>query len=92
MLSQKFTRNNTKELGLSLTDLYEDKVNKQLDITKITDGYVSEICIKKESIEWTGIDINPYWKKFGEENGIPISNNSVNTLSQKYQNHHNIMH
>jgi len=41
-------------------------------------------AFKKESIEWTGIDINPYWKKFGEENGIPISNNSVNTLSQKY--------
>jgi SAM-dependent methyltransferase len=41
-------------------------------------------AFKKKSIEWTGIDINPYWKKFGEKNKIPISNKSLNSLSQKY--------
>ena len=29
------------------------------------------------NVQWTGIDINPYWKKFGEKNKVPILNLSL---------------
>ena len=35
-------------------------------------------------VKWTGIDINPYWKEFGEKNGVPISNNPIHSLKTKY--------
>jgi len=39
---------------------------------------------KKKSIKWNGIDINPYWKFFGEKNNIPISNQPLDSIKQKY--------
>ena len=35
-------------------------------------------------VNWTGIDINPYWKKFGEDNNIPIFNTSTESISKKF--------
>jgi SAM-dependent methyltransferase len=39
---------------------------------------------KKNSIEWDGIDINPYWKLFGKNNNIPISNKPLEDIEKKY--------
>jgi len=39
---------------------------------------------KEFNVLWTGIDINPYWKKFGEKNQIPISNYSIDSLNGQY--------
>jgi SAM-dependent methyltransferase len=36
------------------------------------------------NISWSGIDINPYWKEFGEKNEVPISNESTNSIKEKY--------
>ena len=39
---------------------------------------------KEFNVSWTGIDINPYWKEFGEKNQIPISNYSIDSLNGQY--------
>jgi len=39
---------------------------------------------QESNVSWTGIDINPYWKKFGEKNQIPISNHSIDSLNGQY--------
>ena len=39
---------------------------------------------KEFNVSWTGIDINPYWKKFGEKNQIPISNYSIDSINGQY--------
>jgi len=36
------------------------------------------------NIEWEGIDINPYWSKFGKENKIPISNQPIDSIAEKF--------
>ena len=39
---------------------------------------------QESNVSWTGIDINPYWKKFGEKNQIPISNYSIDSINGQY--------
>ena len=39
---------------------------------------------RDSNVSWTGIDINPYWKEFGEKNQIPISNYSIDSLNGQY--------
>jgi 2-polyprenyl-3-methyl-5-hydroxy-6-metoxy-1,4-benzoquinol methylase len=39
---------------------------------------------QESNVLWTGIDINPYWKEFGEKNQIPISNYSIDSLNGQY--------
>ena len=39
---------------------------------------------QESNVSWTGIDINPYWKEFGEKNRIPISNHSIDSLNGQY--------
>ena len=39
---------------------------------------------KELNVDWVGIDINPYWKEFGAQNKVPISNVSTDFLSEKY--------
>ena len=36
------------------------------------------------NVEWTGVDINPFWKQFGEKNEVPISNQSLNSINNKF--------
>jgi len=36
------------------------------------------------NIEWKGIDINPYWSRFGQENKIPISSKPINSFAEKF--------
>jgi len=36
------------------------------------------------NIKWEGIDINPYWSKFGKKNKIPISNQSIESIVDKF--------
>ena len=36
------------------------------------------------SVDWSGVDINPYWKEFGSKNDVPISNESTDVLTEKY--------
>jgi len=36
------------------------------------------------NIEWQGVDINPYWSKFGKQNKIPISNQSIESIVDKF--------
>jgi len=35
-------------------------------------------------VDWTGIDINPYWKKFGQQNNVPISTHPLNEVEGKF--------
>ena len=39
---------------------------------------------KKLNVKWVGVDINPYWKSFGEKNDVPISNASIDSITEKY--------
>ena len=39
---------------------------------------------KDLNVEWTGIDINPYWKEFGEKNSVPVSNKRIEDIKHKY--------
>ena len=39
---------------------------------------------RDSNVSWTGIDINPYWKEFGEKNQIPISNYSIDSLNGQH--------
>ena len=36
------------------------------------------------SVDWTGIDINPYWKKFGQQNNVPISTQPLVEVEGKF--------
>ncbi|MBC8345250.1 MAG: class I SAM-dependent methyltransferase [Candidatus Marinimicrobia bacterium] len=36
------------------------------------------------NVSWTGIDINPYWKEFGQQNQIPISNYPIDSIKDQY--------
>jgi SAM-dependent methyltransferase len=38
----------------------------------------------KKNIEWDGVDINPYWKLFGEKNNIPISDLPLDQIDKKF--------
>ena len=35
-------------------------------------------------VNWTGIDINPYWKQFGQQNDVPISTQPLVNLEGKF--------
>ena len=35
-------------------------------------------------VNWTGVDINPYWEEFGKSNGVPILNTPIDTITEKY--------
>lgn len=35
-------------------------------------------------VKWRGVDINPYWREFGEANNIPIESGSINNISSKF--------
>ncbi|MDP6615159.1 MAG: class I SAM-dependent methyltransferase [Candidatus Marinimicrobia bacterium] len=39
---------------------------------------------KQESIQWDGIEINSYWKDFGEKNNIPISDKPLELVEKTY--------
>tara|TARA_B100001540_G_C15586301_1_gene541873 strand:- start:204 stop:812 length:609 start_codon:yes stop_codon:yes gene_type:complete len=36
------------------------------------------------NVEWKGIEINPYWIKFGEKNGVPVLNKSMDSIEEKF--------
>jgi len=36
------------------------------------------------NVDWAGIDINPFWKRFGEKNKVPISNQSLDSIQNKF--------
>ena len=36
------------------------------------------------SVDWTGIDINPYWKDFGQQNDVPISTKPLLNVKEKF--------
>lgn len=36
------------------------------------------------NVDWTGVDINPLWMKFGKENGVPISNKSLSSIKRQF--------
>ena len=36
------------------------------------------------NVDWFGTDINSFWKKFGEKNGVPISNQSIDSIKDKF--------
>ena len=36
------------------------------------------------NVDWFGTDINPFWKKFGQKNGVPISNQSIDSIKDKF--------
>ena len=36
------------------------------------------------NVMWTGIDINPYWKKLGQANGVPVSNAPMDSIEEKF--------
>jgi len=36
------------------------------------------------NVDWVGIDINPYWKRFGEQNNVPISTQPLVEVEGKF--------
>tara|TARA_B100000686_G_C16617881_1_gene877504 strand:- start:314 stop:1150 length:837 start_codon:yes stop_codon:yes gene_type:complete len=39
---------------------------------------------KDLNVDWTGVDINPFWKEFGGENGVPVSNDSIDSIQKQF--------
>ena len=40
--------------------------------------------INNLSIEWSGIEVNPHWIKFGKKNNIPILNKKIYEIDKKF--------
>ena len=40
--------------------------------------------MKKLSIDWHGLEINPFWLSFGKKNNIPISDLKINKIKKKF--------
>ena len=36
------------------------------------------------NVDWIGTDINPLWKQFGQENGVPVSNAPMDSIEEKF--------
>ena len=36
------------------------------------------------NINWKGLDINPFWIEFGKNNNIPIINDSLDSINEKF--------
>jgi len=36
------------------------------------------------NVDWTGIEINPYWIEFGQKNGVPVINKSMDSIKEKF--------
>jgi len=88
MMSSSYFK--TKELAMNFVSkrkMIYDKLlsrncNKILDI-----GCGPGVFYKpwlKFNIKWEGIDINPYWCKFGEKNNIPISSQPIDSIAEKF--------
>ena len=84
------TLNKTKELAQNYVNkripIFESflkrKCNNILEVGCGAGVFYSPF--KKQLIKWDGIDINPYWKLFGEKNNIPISNKPLDNIEKKY--------
>ena len=40
--------------------------------------------MKKLSVDWHGLEINPFWLSFGKKNKIPISDSKINKINKKF--------
>jgi len=84
------TLNKTKELARNYVNrripffesLLKRKCNNILEVGCGAGVFYNPL--KESSIEWNGIDINPYWELFGEKNNIPILNKPLDQIEKKY--------
>lgn len=88
MMSNVFHRTEEMAMNFSINrkKVYEKLLNRNCD--KILEvGCGPGVFYKpwvKLNVDWTGVDINPFWKKFGKENGVPISSNSIDSINNKF--------
>ena len=40
--------------------------------------------MKEQSIDWSGIEINPFWVRFAKKNNIPVSNKKMIKINEKF--------
>ena len=88
MMSELFHRTNKIAMSFSIKrkKIYDNLLNN--NFSKILEigcgpGVFYEPW-KGLNIEWVGIDINPYWKEFGENNKVPISNTPLDAITEKF--------
>jgi 2-polyprenyl-3-methyl-5-hydroxy-6-metoxy-1,4-benzoquinol methylase len=88
MMAKAFSKTNALAMKYAVKRLaiYESILNRKCqNVLEVGCGPgVFYHPFKKNNINWNGIDINPYWKSFGEKNGIPISDKPLNQLTNKY--------
>ena len=88
MMSDVFYRTNEMASTFSLKrkKIYENYLKKNLSkILEVGCGPgVFYKPWKDLNVQWTGIDINPYWKEFGEKNKVPISNTTLDAIKDKF--------
>ena len=88
MMSDAFHRTNkiAKIFSMKRKKIYEGLLNN--NISKILEVGCGPGVFYKPwtdlNIQWTGIDINPYWKEFGEKNKVPISNKSLDKINDQF--------
>ncbi|MBH10714.1 MAG: hypothetical protein CMG74_10275 [Candidatus Marinimicrobia bacterium] len=88
MMSDLFYR--TSDLAISFASrrkiIYEDFLNRPCK--KVLEVGCGPGVFYKPwrdlNVEWTGTDINSYWKDFGKKNRVPISNESIDSIINKY--------
>ena len=44
----------------------------------------SKLPWKKLNVDWLGTDINPFWSEFGHKNEVPISNQPIDLIENKF--------
>ena len=88
MMADLYSKTNemARNFAIKRKRVYEKLLNKNLSkILEVGCGPgVFYKPWKDLNTQWTGIDINPYWKKFGKKNKIPISNTPFNTITARF--------
>jgi 2-polyprenyl-3-methyl-5-hydroxy-6-metoxy-1,4-benzoquinol methylase len=88
MMANSFhiTKKTAESLVIKRIKIYENYLGRKCEnILEVGCGPgVFYEPFNKRSIEWNGIDINSYWKLFGEKNRIPISNKPLEQIEKKY--------
>tara|TARA_Y100000590_G_scaffold425398_1_gene533344 strand:- start:3152 stop:3868 length:717 start_codon:yes stop_codon:yes gene_type:complete len=88
MMSDVFHRTNgiASIFSQKRKEIYENYLKK--DLSKILEVGCGPGVFYKPwkdlNVRWTGIDINPYWKEFGENNKVPISNTPLDAITEKF--------
>ena len=86
MMANSFYTTNriANSYAIKRTNIYEKFLNKKLkNILDVGCGPgVFYDPYKKLNVNWTGIEVNPFWTNFGRKNKIPILNKKINEFEK----------